>query len=271
MSIPVIEEKIKHLKEELAKEEKIKAGVSTMIKIVPAAQKKKVEEQLEGSNNMISSIKAQLASYEAALEHKQEALVASNQASNETKESKERKKFLKRELTTLRATRKTLEKQISSKDKGKSSKDDVSEQLEQVNQQISGMKVELETLEGTKKKEFDMVFFFIFLFVNLTNSKQNLEFLLLFYSTHSFQPFRRRVPCWIQFRTERRHQARRPSLRSLMEPSLGTISSCQSSQRPKLASTAWITFTHTKEMKDFCVPVSFFHSVFFSDCSDFQE
>jgi chromosome segregation ATPase len=130
-----------------------------MLKAASATQKKKVEEQLEGSNNMISSIKVQLAAYEAALEFKQQALQVSPPLSGiDSKDGKDRKKALKKDISTLKSTKKTLEKQIgSSKEKSKTPKVELIAQLEQLNEKLNAMKTELEDLEGKKRDHIDIV------------------------------------------------------------------------------------------------------------------
>jgi len=181
MPIPALEEKIKHLKDELTKEERIKTGVATMLKVaISAVQKKKVEEQLEGSNNKIASIKAQLVGFESALEIKQQAFEASapppSADSRDPKDAKERKKTLKRELTTIKATKKTLEKQIaSSKEKNKTPKTDLVEQLDDVNEKMKKMTVELEELDRDKRDHIDIV---TTSFLGLCGLKLNNSFFL---------------------------------------------------------------------------------------------
>jgi len=245
MPIPALEEKIKHLKDELTKEERIKTGVATMLRVaISAVQKKKVEEQLEGSNNKIASIKSQLVAFEFALEIKQQAFQASASQpaadSKDPKDAKERRKTLKRELTTIKATKKTLEKQIAStKEKNKAPKTDLVEQLDEVNGKMEKMRVELEDLEGNKRDHIDIVtqppsFRFVsFRFVSLRVDQMTV---IYYYCHNSLPACPLHQACWTPHCASRNQLP--PLLRSTTVLTLGTSSNSPSSRRPRNASTA---------------------------------
>jgi len=146
LSVPVLEEKIQHLKDELQKEEKIKIGAENFLKVSAGAAQQKAQEQLEGLNNKISSIKSQIANYQSILESKQSV----QQDSGEN----ERKKMIKKEIASLRSVRKAFEKQIStSREKNKQPKAEQIEQYEQAKEKIAALKLELKGAEDEEPND----------------------------------------------------------------------------------------------------------------------